>query len=119
MPSLTAVVGAATAAYSAALIAFPRVLITPCRLADSPDTRTLVRALGVRDALLAAAMVAAPAGRDRRLATAARVVADCGDAAAFGAGLAGRPTRGVVAASAAAWGALSLLAGVLDERAGR
>ncbi|MCW2534630.1 MAG: hypothetical protein JWQ26_329, partial [Modestobacter sp.] len=35
------------------------------------------------------------------------------------AGLAGRPTRGKVVGFAAAWGALSLLAGVLDERAGR
>ena len=119
MPSLTAVVGAATAAYSAALIAFPPVLLRPGGLEDSRDTRTLVRALAVRDSLIAAAMIAAPPGRDRRVATAARVLADCGDAAAFGAGLAGRPTRGLVAASAAAWAALSLLAGVLDERAGR
>jgi hypothetical protein len=119
MPSLTAVVGAATAGFSVALVAAPRILIRPCGLADTPDTRALTRALGVRDTVLGLAMVAAPAGRVRRLVTAARVVADCGDAAALGAGLAGRPTRGVVAGSAAAWGALALLAGVLDERAGR
>jgi len=119
MPSLTAVVGAATAAYSAALVVSPKILIGPCGLEDSRDTRTLTRALGVRDAAIGLAMVAAPAGRARRLTTAARVLADWGDAAAFGAGLAGRPTRGKVVGFAAAWGALSLLAGVLDERAGR
>ena len=119
MPSLTAVVGAATAAYSAALVVSPKVLIGPCGLEDSRDTRTLTRAIGVRDAAIGLAMVAAPAGRARRLTTAARVQADWGDAAAFGAGLAGRPTRGKVVGFAAVWGALSLLAGVLDERAGR
>ena len=119
MPPLTALVGAATAAYSIALIAAPKVLIAPCGLEDSRDTRTLTRALGVRDTAIGLAMVAAPAGRARQLVTGARVLADWGDAAAFGAGLAGRPTRGKVVGFAAAWGALSLLAGVLDERADR
>jgi hypothetical protein len=119
MPPLTALVGAATAAYSVALIAAPEVLIGPCGLEDSRDTRALTRALGVRDAAVGLAMIAAPAGRARQLVTGARVLADWGDAAAFGAALAGRPTRGKVIAFAAGWGALSLLAGVLDERAGR
>ena len=119
MPSLTAVVGAATAAYSTAVIASPRVLIRPSGLADTRDTRILTRALGARDAAIGLAMIAAPGGRARQLATAARVMADWGDAAAFGAGLAGRPSRGKVVGFAAAWGALSLLAGALDERAGR
>lgn len=119
MPRLTALVGAATAAYSAALVASPRVLIGPCGLEDSTDTRTLSRGIGVRDAAIGLAMVLAPAGTARRLAVGARVAADLGDAAAFGAGLAGRPTRTKVVAFAAGWGLLSLAAGVLDERAGR
>ena len=119
MPSLTALVGAATAAYSAALVAAPQILIKPCGLEDSRDTRTLTRAIGARDTAIGLVMIAAPAGRARRLATVARVAADWGDAAAFGSGLAGRPTRGKVVGFAAAWGALSLLAGVLDDRAGR
>lgn len=119
MPRLTALVGAATAAYSAGLIAFPRVLIKPCELEDSTDTRTLTRGIGVRDAAIGLAMVLAPAGPARRLAVGARVAADLGDAAAFGAGLAGRPSRTKVVAFAAGWGLLSLAAGVLDERAGR
>jgi hypothetical protein len=60
VPSLTSLVGAATAAYSAALVAAPRILIGPCGLEDSPDTRTLARALGVRDAAIGLAMIAAP-----------------------------------------------------------
>ena len=51
--------------------------------------------------------------------TAARVLSDWGDAAAFGIGLAGRPRQGWGVAGGVTWGALSLLAGVLDERAGR
>jgi hypothetical protein len=119
VPSLTSLVGAATAGYSIALVAAPAVLIKPCGLEDSADTRTLTRALGARDTAIGLLMIAAPAGRARQLATAARVVADWSDAAVFGAGLAGRGTRTKVVGFAAAWGALSLLAGVLDERAGR
>jgi hypothetical protein len=119
VPSLTSLVGAATAAYSVSLVAAPRILIGPCGLEDSRDVRTLTRAIGARDTAIGLAMMAAPPGPARRLLTAARVVADWGDAGAFGAGLAGRGTRGKVVGFAAAWGALSLLAGVLDERSGR
>jgi len=119
MPTLTAVVGTATAAYGVGLVAQPRLLITPIALEDSRDTRTLVRVLGGRDVVLGLAMLAAPAGRARRLVTAARVVADWSDAVLFGTGLAGRRTRGPVAAAATLWGAVCLAAGVLDERAGR
>ncbi|MCW2534566.1 MAG: hypothetical protein JWQ26_265 [Modestobacter sp.] len=118
MPSLTSLVGAATAAYSVSLVAAPRILIGPCGLDDTRDVRTLTRAIGVRDAAIGLAMMTAPPGPARRLLTAARVAADWGDAGAFGAGLAGRGTRGKVVGFAAAWGALSLLAGVLDERSG-
>jgi hypothetical protein len=119
VPSLTSLVGTATATFSAALVAAPRILVIPCGLEDSDDVRALVRALGARDTVLGLAMVLAPPGRARWLATAARALCDCCDAGAFATGLAGRRRRGVVAASAAAWAALSLLAGVLDERAGR
>ena len=43
MPSLTSLVGAATAAYAAALVVAPRVLIGPSGLPDDPRTRALVR----------------------------------------------------------------------------
>lgn len=118
MPALTRLLGAATAAYSVALVASPRLLIKPSGLADTADARTLTRAIGARDTALGLAMVAAPAGTPRRLATAARVAADWSDAGIFAAGLAGRGTRGKVAGVATAWGALCLLAGVIDERRG-
>lgn len=119
MPSLTSLVGAATAAFSAALVVAPGVLIGPARLTDTPDTRALVRALGARDTVTGLALVAAPAGRARRLATAARVLCDWTDAAVFPAAVAGRGTGRLVAVSAWGWGALALGALVLDERAGR
>ncbi len=119
MPSLTSLVGAATTAFSAALVVAPGVLIGPARLVDTADTRTLVRALGARDTLSGLAMMAAPPGRARRLAATARALCDWTDAVVFPPALSGRGTRGLVAASAWAWGALALGALVLDERAGR
>ena len=119
MPSLTSLVGAATATFSAALVVAPQVLIGPARLVDTADTRTLVRALGVRDTGIGLAMMAAPPGRARRLVTTARVLCDWTDAVVFSPTLSGRGTRGLVVGSAWAWGALALGALVLDERAGR
>ena len=119
VPPLTALVGVATTAFSAALVVAPRVLVGPARLVDTADTRALVRALGARDVVTGLALVAAPAGRARRLATAARVLCDWTDAVVFPAALAGRGTGSLVAASAWAWGALALGALALDERAGR
>jgi hypothetical protein len=119
MPPLTALVGAATATFSAALVVAPGVLIDPARLADTADTRSLVRALGARDTVSGLALMAAPPGRARRLATVARVACDWTDAVVFPRALAGRGTGRLVAASAWAWGALALGALVLDERAGR
>jgi hypothetical protein len=119
VPSLTALVGAATAVYSAALVVAPGVLIGPSRLADTADTRSLVRAVGARDAGIGLAMMAAPPGRARRLATVARVLSDWTDAAAFAPTLSGRGTVGKVSGFATAWGLLAVGALVLDERAGR
>ena len=118
MPSLTSLVGAATATFSAALVVAPQVLIGPARLVDTADTRALVRALGVRDTGIGLAMMAAPPGRARRLVTTARALCDWTDAVVFSPTLSGRGTRGLVVGSAWAWGALALGALVLDERAG-
>jgi hypothetical protein len=119
VPSLTALVGAATAAGSAALVVAPRILIGPLGLADTADTRTLVRMLGARDTGIGVTMMAAPSGQARRLATSARVLSDWTDAVVCSAALSGRGTRARVVGFASFWGALSLGALVLDERAGR
>ena len=119
MPSLTSLVGAATATFSAALVVAPRVLIGPSGLPDTPQTRALVRALGARDTAIGLAMVAAPEGPVRALATAARVLGDCTDAVVLPSAVPDRRRATAVGVSAAAWGALALAAAVLDQRAGR
>jgi hypothetical protein len=119
VPSLTSLIGAATAAYAVALVAAPRVLIGPSGLPDDPRTRALVRALGARDAGIGLVMVAAPRGRVRDLAAAARVLSDLTDAAVFPSAVTERGRAAAVGGSAALWGALNLAAAVLDRRAGR
>jgi hypothetical protein len=119
MPSLTSVVGAATATFSAALVVAPRVLIGPTGMPDTAQTRALVRALGARDAVIGLAMLTAPRGRLRDLAAAARVLSDCADAAVLPSAVPDRGRAAALGVSAAAWGALALAAAVLDRRADR
>ena len=119
MPSSTALAGAATAAFSAVFVAAPGLLLRPCGIAETRQTRALARMVGARDVVLGLAMVAAAPGPAGRLAVAGRVGADCTDAAALAAGLARQGRRGLVSASAVGWAPVCLGAGVLDERAGR
>ena len=119
MPSLTALAGAATTAGGAALLAAPALLLRPCGLADTRQSRALVRMVGMRDVVSGAALVAAAPGSSRRRAVAGRVAFDLTDAAALVAALAGQQRRALVGASAVAWGVVCLVAGGLDERAGR
>jgi hypothetical protein len=97
----------------------PRVLIGPTGMPDTAQTRALVRALGAREAVSGLAMLAAPGGRVRDLAAAARVLSDCADAAVLPSAVPDRGRAALLRASAAAWGALALAAAVLDRRAGR
>ena len=119
MPSLTSVVGAATAAFSAALVVAPRVLLSPTGMPDPAQTRALVRALGARDVAIGLAMLTAPGGRVRDLAAAARVLSDCTDAAVLPSAVPDRGRAAALGASAAAWGALALAAALWDRRADR
>ena len=116
MPSLTALTGAATATFSAVFVAAPALLLRPCGIAETRQTRALARMVGARDVVSGLALVLAAPGRSRRLAVAGRVASDWTDAAALAAGLAGQQRRGLVSASAVAWGLVCLAAGVLDER---
>ncbi|MEV6643819.1 hypothetical protein [Amycolatopsis sp. NPDC051371] len=111
MPALTRVLGAATAAYSATIIAAPKVLAKPCGLTTptgdvTAGVRTLVGGIGARDAVIGLAMMFAPPGRPLRLALAARVASDAADALIFGTTLPDRSARTKVAAFAATWAAL-------------
>ena len=119
MPTLTALAGTATAAFSAAVIVVPWALLRPCGIDDDRSTRALVRMVCARDVVLGAALATAPAGPLRRRAVAGRVAADLTDAAGLAVALAGQRRRGLVSASAAVWGLVCLTAAALDERTGR
>ncbi|WP_290055532.1 hypothetical protein [Amycolatopsis solani] len=111
MPAMTRVLGALTAAYSATIIAAPRVLAKPCGLTTptggvSSGVRTLIGGIGARDAAIGLAMVFAPAGRPLQVALAARVASDAADALVFGTTLPDRTARKKVAAFAVAWASL-------------
>ncbi|MER5763921.1 hypothetical protein [Streptomyces sp. NPDC002082] len=100
------VMGVATLGYGVAVACRPEVLARPCGLAEEGSSALLIRALGVRDAVIGAAMVAVPAGSALRTAVLCRVAVDAGDALLFGTFLP-HPTKRAKAASAAlAWAAL-------------
>ncbi|MGR8007024.1 hypothetical protein [Streptomyces hypolithicus] len=107
--------GAATAAYSAAIAVRPEWLARPCGLALEPDgsvpreTGLLIRAIGARDAAIGVAMVVASDDSARRTATLCRVAADVSDALVFGTLLDSRPARAKVVGFALTWGALCAL----------
>ncbi|MDA5286868.1 hypothetical protein ACWGHM_01875 [Streptomyces sp. NPDC054904] len=98
--------GVATVAYGVAVACSPRVLAGPCGLSDKGSSALLIRALGVRDAVIGAAMVALPEGAALRTAVLCRVTVDAGDALLFGTFLAGRRERSVAASAALGWAAL-------------
>ncbi|MGR6967349.1 hypothetical protein ACU610_23100 [Geodermatophilus sp. URMC 61] len=117
MPSLTSVVGAATATFSAGLVVVPRVLIGTIGMPDTAQTRALLRAIGARDTVIGLAMLTAPGGRVRDLAIGARVLSDCADAAVLPAAVPDRGRAAALRLSAVAWAALALAAAVWDRRA--
>ncbi len=103
------VLGAATAAYSAAVIVKPEVLTRPTGLGDSAATRILSTAVGARDLVSGLAVALAPAGAPMRLALMVRVAMDVGDAV-LGAASPDKATRNKVIGIALGWAALNALA---------
>ncbi|GAA1899826.1 hypothetical protein [Williamsia serinedens] len=114
--ALPRVLGAVTAAYSAALLVRPRLLAKPCGFAATDEVprsvAVLVRGIAVRDLASGAAMVAAPQGEPLRAGIAVRAAADFGDAIVFGTGLT-RQRAPKIAGFAAVWGALCAASGVV------
>ncbi|SDM68705.1 hypothetical protein [Allokutzneria albata] len=111
MPAVSRVLGAATTVYSAAIVLWPALLAKPCGMvrADgrvAPEIRSLISAIGVRDAAIGAAMMTAPEGRALRAVLVARVAADAADACIFGRRLPDRRARVKVAGFAATWATL-------------
>ncbi len=106
--------GAATAAYSVAIIAKPELFCRPTGLAgdtESPDTsqKVLTRAIGGRDLASGLAMALAPAGWPLKTAIGVRVGADIADLVVLGAGLPDQDSREKATMVAAGWGALCAL----------
>lgn len=102
------VLGVATAAYGATLIARPRALTGPARLAETPRTTTLARVIGARDVLSGLAMTLA-GPQHAGAAVTARVLADSSDVVLFGTICPG-PTKAKAVAIAAGYGLLCSLA---------
>ncbi|MEJ8279651.1 hypothetical protein [Pseudonocardia spirodelae] len=106
--------GAATAAYGAAVAVKPDVLLAPAKLAGEgrpapAGAATLARAVGGRDLASGLAMALAPAGTPLKAAIAVRVGADVVDLAVLGSQLPDRDAREKATLVAAAWGALCAL----------
>ncbi|MGW7331665.1 hypothetical protein ACWGIU_24375 [Streptomyces sp. NPDC054840] len=100
------VMGVATLGYGVAVACRPGLLARPCGLPETGASALLIRALGVRDAAIGAAMVVIPEGAGLRTAVLCRVAADSGDALLFGTYLARRAERAKAASSALTWAAL-------------
>ncbi|MCJ0869700.1 hypothetical protein [Streptomyces sp. AP-93] len=101
------VMGAATLGYGLAVACRPEVLARPCGLAEQGSSSLLIRALGVRDAVIGAAVVAVPdEGSGLRTAVMCRVALDTGDALLFGTLLPHRTGRAKAASAALARAAL-------------
>lgn len=107
---LPRLLGAATAAYGAAIIVKPSLLLKPTGLSqeDQPSSAlaTLVRTVGARDVASGLAMVAAPDARSLRVAIAVRCASDLGDASLLGYALRGKQEQAKTVAVAGLWGLL-------------
>lgn len=114
MTTLPRLLGAATLAYSVAVVAKPKLLAGPCTLLDDlgevpRDVATAVRAVSTRDAIISAVMLVAPAGPALKAVTTTRALCDLSDAVVFGAVAKDPAARKKIVAVAAGWGSLVLL----------
>lgn len=109
------VIGAATAVYSAAVLARPEVLAVPTGLVGAAGTAdrgiaVLSRASAGRDLVSGLAMALAPTAAGVRLAGVIRLGADLGDAVGMGVALPDATARRKAAGVAGAWGVLTAAA---------
>lgn len=113
-------IGALTATYGLAVAVAPRILAGPCDLKESDgsissSTKTLCRAIGVRDVASGAAMMVAPTGSALKAATAMRVAADVGDAVGLGLSLPTAEARRKAAVVAGSWAVITAVAGAVSH----
>ncbi len=120
MSWLPRALGAATAAYGAAITARPALLLRPSGMlrggAPEPEQETFVRTLGIRDLASGVAMALAPTRAAMRTAIAVRVASDLGDLAVLGQALKDRPERAKVMAVAGGWAALCALSALTTRK---
>lgn len=114
---LPRLLGVATAAYGAAVLARPALLLKPSGMRHGDhDLTAVVRTLAARDLASGMAMAVAPSRKAMRLAIGVRVASDVSDAVVFGQALAGRPERTKVLAVAGGWGLLCVLSALATRR---
>ncbi len=111
--------GLLTAAYGAAMIVRPEVLIRPVGIQDLDTGTRLARLLGVRDVVSGLAMIVAPPGPALAAAVAARVASDLSDAVTFQALASDTNARRNVALAATGWATACAVTGVLARRVSR
>jgi hypothetical protein len=78
------IAGLLTLGYGAAIVVKPKLMARPCELTDSngavpAQTATMIRALGLRDAISGASLIAAPTGKALLVAGVLRSASDVGD----------------------------------------
>lgn len=124
MRNLARIVGVLTLGYGTAIVVQPKLMAKPCELTDRngqvpAQTATMIRALGVRDALSGASLIVAPPGTALAVAGALRSASDVGDGLLLGRSLPSATARKKSAAVAIGWGALSAVAVLLTNAAER
>ena len=114
---LPRLLGVATAAYGAAILAKPALLLKPSGMRqDDRDLDAVVRTLAARDLASGIAMAVAPSRRAMRLAIGVRVASDAGDAVVLSRALSGRPEQKKILAVAGGWAVLCALSALNTRR---
>ena len=114
---LPRLLGLATAAYGAAIIAKPGLMLKPIGMPqDDAGLQTFTRAVGVRDLASGLAMAVAPTRKAMRLAIGVRVASDIGDLAVLGTATAGKPEQKKIVAVAGGWGLLCALSALATRK---
>lgn len=109
--------GVATAAYGAAVLAKPALLLKASGLRhDDRELDAVTRTLAARDLASGLAMAVAPSRKAMRVAIGVRVAADVSDAVILSQALAGRPERNKILAVAGGWGLLCALSALATKR---
>jgi hypothetical protein len=114
---LPRLLGVATAAYGAAVLVKPALLLKPSGLpVDDENLHTFTRTLGVRDLASGLAMAVAPTRTAMRVAIAVRAASDAGDAVVLGKAMAGKPEQKKILAVAGGWAVLCGLSALATRR---